>query len=133
MNSGYITEALIARLHNTNPEAVAPNMGPRLLRDIEASLRVKVEKVADFAEAFALVSSHGPGTNALLLILAKKDVRAHVVIITNHNGVPTIIEGQSWGPTYPQGVFTSPVQAQERYGTEVDLKLGIIPSPMPAQ
>ncbi|WP_046246006.1 hypothetical protein [Hymenobacter terrenus] len=58
-------------------------------------------------------------------------MNAHVVIITNHDGVPTIIEGQTWGPQYPQGIMTSPAEAQERYGSEVDLKLGIIPNPVP--
>ena len=40
MNSGYIPEAILARLHQTNSEAIAANAGPRLLRDIVASLRV---------------------------------------------------------------------------------------------
>jgi hypothetical protein len=128
MNSGYITEAIVARLHGTNPVAVALNAGPRLLRDIEASLQVKLKKVADFAEVFQLVANYGPGTHALLLILGRHDVNAHVVVITNQKGVPTIIEGQSWGPTYPADVFTSPTEAQARYGTAVDLKLGIIPN-----
>ena len=129
MNSGYITEAILTRLRNPASEAVAPNQGPRLLRDIEASLHVKTEKIADYAAAFELLASQGPGTHALLLILARQDVSVHAVIITNHQGVPTIIEGQSWGPAYPQGAFTTPAEAAARYGTAVDLRLGIIPNP----
>ena len=128
MNSGYITDALMARLHGTDPTAVAQNAGPRLLRDIEASLRVKPKKVADFTEVFHLMAGYGAGTYALLLILGQHDVSAHAVIITNPNGVPTIIEGQQWGPTYPQDIFTSPAEAEARYGTAVDLRLGIIPN-----
>ena len=128
MNSGYITDALMARLRQPNSEAVALNQGPRLLRDIEASLQVKSQKITDFAEAFRLIDSHGPNTHGLLVILSRPDVSTHVVIITNYAGPPTIIEGQSWGPTYPQTAYTSPADAEARYGTAVDLRLGIIPT-----
>lgn len=128
MNSGYITEALVARLRDPASEAVAPNKGPRLLRDIEASLHVKPQPAANFAEVFRLMAGHEPGTHGLLFILARQEVSAHAVIITNHQGAPTIIEGQSWGPAYPQSTYTSPAEAEARYGTAVDLRLGIIPS-----
>jgi len=128
MNSGYITDALMARLRQPDSEAVALNQGPRLLRDIEASLRVKSQKIADFSEAFRLIDSHGPNTHGLLVILSRLDVSTHVVIITNYAGPPTIIEGQSWGPAYPQAAYTSPAEAEARYGTAVDLRLGIIPA-----
>jgi hypothetical protein len=127
MNSGYIPEAILARLHQTNPEAIARNAGPRRLRDIEASLHVKLQKVADFAEVFQLMAGHTPGTCALLLILDRHTVNAHVVLIVNSGGTPTILESQSWGPTYPADTFTTPAQAQARYGTAVDLKLGVVP------
>lgn len=131
MNSGYIPEAIMARLRQTNPEAIALNAGPRLLRDIEASLPVtKLQKVADFAAAFQLIASHAPGTCALLLILDRATVNAHVVLILNANGEPAIIEGQSWGPTYPADTFTTPAEAEARYGTAVDLKLGIVLPPV---
>lgn len=133
MNSGYIPEAILARLHRTNPDAIAANAGPRLLRDIEAGLRVKLQKATDFADVFQQLARHEPGTNALLLILDQQTVNAHVVLITNANGMPTIIEGQQWGPTYPQDTFTTPAEAAARYGPTVDLKLGIIPHPAPAQ
>ena len=129
MNSGYIPEAILARLHQTNPEATARNAGPRLLRDIEASLRVKLQKVADFAEVFELLAGSAPGTCALLLILDRQTVNAHVVLIVNPNGAPAIIEGQSWGPAYPADTLTTPAQAQARYGAAVDLKLGVVPPP----
>ena len=129
MNSGYIPEAILARLHQTNPEAIALNAGPRLLRDIEASLHVKLQKVADFAEVFQLMADSTPGTCALLLILDRQTVNAHVVLIVNPNGAPAIIEGQNWGPTYPADTFTTPAQAQARYGAAVDLKLGVVPPP----
>src|SRR5205823_3073538 len=96
MNSGYIPEAILARLHQTNPEAIARNAGPRLLRDIEASLHVKLQKVTDFAEVFQLMADSALGTSALLLILDQRTVNAHVVLIVNANGLPAIIEGQSW-------------------------------------
>ncbi|MFD2721273.1 toxin glutamine deamidase domain-containing protein [Hymenobacter monticola] len=129
MNSGYIPEAILARLHQTNPEAIALNAGPRLLRDIEASLRVQLQQVADFAEVFRLMADSAPGTSALLLILDRHTVSAHVVLIVNPDGAPLIIEGQSWGPTYPADTFTTPAQAQARYGAAVDLKLGVVPPP----
>ena len=128
MNSGYITDALLDRLRHPASEAVALNQGPRLLRDIEASLRVKSQKITDFAEAFRLIASHGPNTHGLLVILSRADVSTHAVIISNYNGAPTIIEGQSWGPAYPQAAYTSPAEAEARYGTAVDLQLGIIPA-----
>lgn len=131
MNSGYIPEAILARLHQTNSEAIAANAGPRLLRDIEASLRVKLQKVADFAEVFQLMARGEPGTCALLLILDRQTVNAHVVVIVNANGAPTVIESQSWGPAYPQDTFTTPAEAEARYGAAVDLKLGMVPSPVP--
>ena len=133
MNSGYIPEAILARLHQTNPEAIALNAGPRLLRDIEAILLVKLQKVADFAEVFQLMASRESGTCALLLILDRQTVNAHVVVVVNSNGAPTIIEGQNWGPTYPAGTCTTPAEAQARYGAAVDLRLGIVPLPAPAQ
>lgn len=129
MNSGYIPQAILARLNRTNPDAIAANAGPRRLRDIESDLQVKLQKVADFDEVFQQMTSSTPGTSALLLILDRSTVNSHVVLILNASGVPTIIEGQSWGPTYPQDTFTTPIQAQARYGTAVDLKLGIIPNP----
>jgi len=128
MNSGYITDALMARLRQPDSEAVALNQGPRLLRDIEASLQVKSQKIANFAEAFRLIDSHGPNTHGLLVILSRPDVSTHVVIITNYSGPPTIVEGQSWGPNYPQAAYTTPAEAEARYGTAVDLRLGIIPA-----
>jgi hypothetical protein len=128
MNSGYITEALMARLRHPGSEAVALNQGPRLLRDIEASLGAKSQPIANFEEAFRLIASHGPNTHGLLVILSRADVSTHVVIITNYAGPPTIIEGQSWGPAYPQSAYTSPAEAEARYGTAVDLRLGIIPA-----
>ncbi|RZK19626.1 MAG: hypothetical protein EOO56_13880 [Hymenobacter sp.] len=127
MNSGYITEALVARLRDPASEAVAPNRGPRLLRDMEAGLHAKSQPVADFAEVFRRMAGHEPGTHGLLFILARPDVSAHAVIITNHQGVPTIVEGQCWGPAYPQTTYTSPAEAEARYGTAVDLRLGIVP------
>lgn len=126
MNSGYITDAIIDRLRHPGSAAVALNQGPRRLRDIEASLRVAPQKIADFAEAFRLVASHGPNTHGLLVILSRPTVSAHVVIISNYAGPPTIIEGQSWGPAYPQGAYTTPAEAEARYGTAVDLRLGIL-------
>jgi len=129
MNSGYIPEAILARLHQTNPEAIARNAGPRRLRDIEASLHVQLQKVADFAEVFRLIAGSAPSTCALLLILDRQTVSAHVVLIVNPDGAPLIIEGQSWGPTYPADTFTTPAQAQARYGAAVDLKLGVVPPP----
>lgn len=132
MNSGYIPEALLGRLYQTNPEAIARNAGPRLLRDIEADLRVKLLKVADFATVFEQMASSAPGTIALLLILDRQTVNAHVVLIVNTPGSPTIIEGQNWGPTYQADAYTTPAAAQARYGYDVDLKLGIVPPPVPA-
>jgi hypothetical protein len=128
MNSGYITDAIMDRLRHPGSEAVALNQGPRLLRDIEASLGVTSQPIGDFAEAFRRIASHGPHTHGLLVILSRADVSTHVVIITNYSGPPTIIEGQSWGPAYPQAAYTTPAEAEARYGTAVDLRLGIIPA-----
>ena len=133
MNSGYIPEAIMARLRQTNPDAIALNAGPRLLRDIEASLPVtKLQNVAHFAAAFQLIASTAPGTCALLLILDRATVNAHVVLLLNDNGEPTIMEGQNWGPTYPADTFTTPAEAEARYGAAVDLKLGIVLPPATA-
>lgn len=129
MNSGYITEAVIARLHHSDPQAIARNAGPRLLRDIETSLHVALEHVQDLAEAFLIMERHGPGTNALLSLVSRERAAGHVVIIVNQDGQPTIIEGQAWGPAYLQNVYTSAAQAAARYGEDAEVGLALIPQP----
>lgn len=128
MNDGFIVEAALARLRNTDPEAVALKQGPRLLRDITASLGgVMLTKIRDFAEAFRLLPSDGPDNSALLLILSQELPMGHVVIITNEATETAIIEAQHWGPTYPQTVFYGPAEAEARYGTQVALWFGMVP------
>lgn len=132
MNDGFIVEAAIARLRNLDPEAVALNQGPRLLRDITASLGVTLTKISDFAEAFRRVPTDGPDCSALLLIVSQELPMGHVVIITNEATETAIIEAQHWGPTYPQAVFANAEEAEARYGTQAALWLGMIPFATPS-
>lgn len=128
MNDGFIVEAAIARLRNIDPDAVALNQGPRLLRDIIASLGgVQLVKINDFAEAFRLVPTDGPDRSALLLIVSQELPMAHIVVISNETTETAIIEAQHWGPTYPQTVFANAAEAEARYGTQAALWLGTVP------
>lgn len=131
MNDSFIVEAAIARLRNIDPEAVALNQGPRLLRDITTSLGVTLTAVADFEEAFRRVPTDGADCSALLLIVSQELPMGHVVLISNEATETAIIEAQHWGPAYPQAVFVHAAEAQARYGTQVKLWLGVIP-PSPA-
>ncbi|UOG74478.1 toxin glutamine deamidase domain-containing protein [Hymenobacter tibetensis] len=130
-NCTHITEAVVARLRGTNPDAVAPDLPARSLAELEAVHNTTVEFGKNFYDIFKQIQEAEEGTAAVVVTLPKEGGIGHVVTITNHNGTATIIEGQDWGPGLTKEVITSPSRAIRRYGDEeaVHVGLGLIPSP----
>jgi hypothetical protein len=137
-NCTQITEALVARLRGTDPEAVAPADGQtRNLLQVEALYGTTFDFAdQDFHKAFNTIANSPEGTIGLLVTLPKEeseDGMGHIVTIVNNKGVPTIIEGQHWNAYNPAEIITSSTRAARRYGDEdqVHLGLAILPPPSP--
>jgi hypothetical protein len=136
-NCSHITEAVVARLHGTDPNAVAPDAPTRTIPEIQAIHNTTFEFGAGFHQAFNTISQSPEGTIGLLVMVPKTAGQmGHIVTIVNHKGVPTIIEGQHWDAYNPAETITSSTRAMRRYGDEdkVHLGLAIVPPPaaMPA-
>jgi hypothetical protein len=133
-NCSHITEALIARLHGTDPLAVAPAADTRTLGEIEKLYGTTFEPVADFHAAFNALNNSPEGTIALV-VMGPREVTegamGHIVTIVNHQGRATILEAQNWGPYDPPEAITSPARAIRRYGDadETELAITFIPAP----
>jgi hypothetical protein len=136
-NCTHITEAVVARLRGTDPEAVAPDAPTRNLLQIEELYATTFDFAdQDFHKAFNTIANSPEGTIGLLVTIPKdeaEDGMGHIVTIVNNKGVPTIIEGQHWDPYNPAGIITSSTWAARRYGDEdkVHLGLAILPPPPP--
>lgn len=128
-NCTHITEAVVARLHGTDPEAVAPDMPARSLEELEAAHNTTIEFGKNFYDIFNQIGEAEEGTAAVVVTLPKEGGMGHVVTITKHEGTATIIEGQDWGPGLAREIITSPTRAIRRYGDEdaVHVGLGLIP------
>lgn len=128
-NCTHITEAVVARLRGTDPEAVAPDLPARSLAELEAAHNTTIEFGKNFYDIFQQIGEADEGTAAVVVTLPKEGGMGHVVTITKHNGTATIIEGQDWGPGLAREVITSPTRAIRRYGDEdaVHVGLGLIP------
>ena len=50
-----------------------------------------------------------------------------MVVVTNHYGVPALVEGQDWGSGQPAEVITDPDVAQARY-SPADVGIGVLPN-----
>lgn len=133
-NCSHITEAVIARLRGTDPEAVAPNEGTRTFEEIENLYDAKFEPASNFHKIFDLINDSPEGTIGLIMMgprVVTDESMGHIVTIVNHNGKATIIEAQHWGPYDPVETITSSTRAARRYGDEDVTELGftLIPPP----
>lgn len=118
-NCSQITEAVIARLRGTDPEAVAGDEPTRTLEEIEGLYGTKFEPLADFHAAFNTINASPEGTIGLIAMGPREvtaDSMGHIVTIVNHQGKATIIEGQHWSGYAPVETITSPTRAVRRYG-----------------
>jgi hypothetical protein len=134
-NCTHITEAVVARLRGTDPEAVAPADGQlRKIPEIEAmhGITFQREPGTDFHKAFRDIESQPEGTIGLLVMLPKgPGSMGHIVTVVNNNGKATIIEGQHRDMLNPAELITSSTRAERRYGDEdaTHLMLAILPPP----
>lgn len=137
-NCSHITEALVARLHGTDPLAVAPNENTRTLKEIEAVYGTTFESIPDFYTAFNTINDSTEGTIALVAMGPREVTETstgHIVTIINHQGKAKILEAQDWGGYDRPEVITSPSRAIRRYGDaeETELAMTFIPAPPPAK
>ena len=134
-NCSQITEAVVARLRGTDPEAVAPKDGQtRQVPEIEKIHNTTFAFGTDFHKAFRKIENSPEGTIGLLVMIPKgPGSMGHIVTVVNHKGVATIIEGQHWDAYNPAETITSSTRAARRYGDEdqVHLGLAILPPPTP--
>ena len=134
-NCTHITEAVVARLRGTDPEAVAPATGNlRKIPEIEAMYGIAFQREpgTDFHKAFREIASMPEGTIGLLVMLPKgPGSMGHIVTVVNNNGKATIIEGQHRNAYNPAELITSSTQAERRYGDEdaTHLMMAILPPP----
>jgi hypothetical protein len=134
-NCTHITEAVVARLRGTDPEAVAPATGQlRQIPEIEAMYGIAFQREpgTDFHTAFREIESHPDGTIGLFVMLPKgPGTMGHIVTVVNNNGKATIIEGQRRDAYNPAELITSSTLAERRYGDEAatHLMMAILPPP----
>jgi hypothetical protein len=133
-NCSHITEALVARLHGTDPLAVAPDAPTRTLKEIETLYGTAFTPTADFYTVFNTINESPEGTVALVVMgprEVKEDSMGHIVTIVNHQGKAKILEAQDWGGYDRPEVITSPSRAIRRYGDaeETELAMTLIPAP----
>jgi len=133
-NCSHITEALIARLHGTDPNAVAPDEDTRTLREIETLYGTTFESIPDFYTAFNTINDSPEGTIALVAMGPREVTETsmgHIVTMINYQGKATILEAQNWGGYDPPETITSPSRAIRRYGDaeETELAITFIPAP----
>ncbi len=131
INCGFIIDAVVAQLQGTNPGATAPAGRDGSWQNIESRFGTTFAWGQNFNQAFAAVQAGGPGTTAVVGIQYPSG-GSHVVIMTNYNGQPAIIEGQDWGGTNGREVITGPDRANQRYGSGSEVGVAIIPAPAPA-
>ena len=134
-NCSHITEALIARLHGTDPNAVAPDEDTRTLREIETLYGTTFESIPDFYTAFSTINDSPEGTIALVAMGPREVTETsmgHIVTIINYQGKATILEAQNWGGYDQPEAITSPSRAIRRYGDaeETELAITFIPAPL---
>jgi hypothetical protein len=134
-NCTHITEAVVARLRGTDPEAVAPATGQlRKIPEIEAMYGITFQREpgTDFHKAFREIESQPEGTIGLFVMLPKgPGTMGHIVTVVNNNGKATIIEGQHRNAYNPAELITSSTLAERRYGDEdaTHLMMAILPPP----
>ncbi len=98
VNCGHIIDAVIARLNGSSPYAItATTDRDGSWADIEKRHGTKFTWGRSFDDVYKEVKAGGPGTTQIIGMGGSKE--AHVVVITNHNGTPMILEGQGGGKT----------------------------------
>jgi hypothetical protein len=133
-NCSHITEALVARLHGTDPLAVAPDAPTRTLKEIETLYGTTFTPTPDFYTVFNTINESPEGTVALVVMGPREvteDSMGHIVTIVNHQGKAKILEAQNWGGYDRPEVITSASRAIRRYGDaeETELAMTLIPAP----
>lgn len=109
INCGHIIDAVIARLDGSSPYAItATTQRDGSWEEIETRHGTTFTWGKSFQQVYAEVKAGGPGTTHIVGMAGKKE--AHVVVITNHNGTPVILEGQGGG-----AVIDSADEAAARY------------------
>ena len=118
---------MIDRLYGTDLDAVSPESLDGTFAEIESRHGTEITWGYNINDAFSLVQKAGVGATAIVGI-DYGDGSSHVVVITNENGTPTIIEAQDWGKGLGAEAITSPAVAQERYSPS-DVGIGMLPWP----
>jgi len=121
VNCGKIIDAVSDRLRGRNPNAVAPKGRNGSWDDIGARHGTAFEWGKSYDDAFKAVQDGGDGTTALVGI-GYKGGDAHVVAITNKNGVCGIVEGQGGGK-----VITNADDAAAAYGADSAVGVAMLP------
>lgn len=130
INCGFNVDAIIARLFGTNPNATSPAGRDGLFSAIGARHGTTINWGNSLNDAFNAVRNGGPGTTAIVGIDYGAGNGSHVVVMTNHYGMPAIIEGQNWGAGQPAEVITDPAAANTRYSPS-DVGIGVLPTTGP--
>jgi len=129
INCGNNVDAAIARLYGTDPNATSPSTRDGTFPQIAARNGTNMNWGNNLNDAFNTVRNGGPGTTAIVGI-DYGNGSSHVVVMTNYNGTPTIIEGQNWGPGQPAGAITDPAVAQARYNP-ANVGIAVLPNKAP--
>lgn len=114
-NCSHIVEAIVARVHGIDPEAVAPAAGIRTLEEVQDLFKADFKFDTNFYQAFNAMRDTPEGTIGLLTMIPKKPGMGHVVAIINHKGNPAIVEAQHLDAYRPVEIITDPTRAIRRY------------------
>ncbi len=128
INCGYNVYSVIDRLYGTDFGAVSPEYLDGTFAEIESRHGTEITWGHNIDDAFSLVEQAGIGTAAIVGI-DYGNGSSHVVVITNDNGTPTIIDAQDWGKGLGAEAITSPAVAQDRYSPS-DVGIGMLPWPV---
>ncbi|GAB6112282.1 type VI secretion system Vgr family protein [Desulfomicrobium salsuginis] len=127
INCGFSVDAVIARLYGTDSNAVSPASLDGTFTEIGNRHGTKLVWGHSLNDAFNAVREAGPGATAIVGI-DYGNGSSHVVVLTNDDGTPTIIEGQNWGRGLGAGAITCPTAVQNRYNPS-DVGIGMLPRP----
>ncbi len=129
INCGNIIDAVIDRLTEKDPDAVAPDKQDGTFDEIEKRHGTTIQWGHGFKDAFDAVRAGGNGTIAIIGIQYGDPNFSHVVVMSNDHGNVGIVEAQDWGKDNPQEVIRDPARADQRYNSDgkTDVGIGILP------
>lgn len=108
INCGNNLHAAIARLDGSDPNATSTAAQNGSWTQIENQHNTTIAWGQNMDQAYDQVRAGGHGTTAVVGIKYPNTTASHVVPMTNHYGVPVIIEGQGGG-----AVYTTAAQANQ--------------------